>query len=411
MTLTHAQPPARKDWHGLPGEFFRSDEIYHLELERIWRQAWLYAAATCELPEPGDFLTLNVGDTPVLLLRDEDGVRAFHNSCSHRATILCDAAQGHIGKLLVCPYHQWGFTRSGALQSCRGMHDLDRSAHGLRAFPTVTVAGMVFVCLAEDPPDSTPLQRVFASADPHGFADAKVAYTAEYRIAANWKVVWENNRECYHCDVGHPQYVRSNFDSAEAEHDTAATRAALASITSRAEAYWSAEGLSVKHTDGGLFRFPDPEDANPFPISASRTVMVEGYDSESMDGQRVGPMMGSLRSAEVGVLRLRSIPSFWCHASCDHAVITRVLPQSRDFSTARVTWLVDRSAQEDIDYSLDCLLPFWKLTSEQDWALCEKAARGVNSPLYRPGPLSQVREYNVEAFFRWYLARLFASPS
>jgi phenylpropionate dioxygenase-like ring-hydroxylating dioxygenase large terminal subunit len=116
--------------------------------------------------------------------------------------------------------------------------------------------------------------------------------------------------------------------------------------------------------------------------------------------------MGALRSAQVGVLRLRSLPSFWCHASCDHAVLTRLLPESRGVTSIRVTWLVAAGARENIDYSLDRLLPFWQLTSEQDWQLCERAARGVTAPTYRPGPLSQTREYNVEAFVRWYLARL-----
>jgi Rieske 2Fe-2S family protein len=398
--------PARQDWHGLPGEFFRSEEVYQAELERIWRAAWLFACPSCEVPQAGDFITLTVAGSPVLVIRAEDGIRAFYNLCPHRGTLLCDAARGHAGPLLVCPYHQWTFTRSGALHSCRGMHAVDPSGLGLRPLPTLTVAGLVFVCLAAAPPGPGPLQQVLAAARPHGFDGARVAHALDYRVAANWKVVWENNRECYHCDVGHPHYVRSNFDSAEGERDTPAARSARAAILARSAAYWAVEGLSVKHDAGGLARFPDPEGPSPFPASATRTVLAEGYDTESMDGRRVGPFMGALRSAEVGVLRLRSLPSFWCHASCDHAVLTRVLPESRGVTTIRVTWLVAGGAREDIDYSLDRLLPFWQLTSEQDWQLCERAARGVTSPAYRPGPLSQAREYNVEAFFRWYLARL-----
>jgi Rieske 2Fe-2S family protein len=87
-------------------------------------------------------------------------------------------------------------------------------------------------------------------------------------------------------------------------------------------------------------------------------------------------------------------------------VLTRLLPAGRTATLARVTWLVAGSARENIDYSLDRLLPFWQLTSEQDWRLCERAARGVASSAYRPGPLSRTREYNVDAFLRWYLARI-----
>ena len=69
-------------------------------------------------------------------------------------------------------------------------------------------------------------------------------------------------------------------------------------------------------------------------------------------------------------------------------------------------WLVDADAQEKADYTLEHLLPFWQMTSEQDWELCERAALGIASPAYRPGPLSRVREYNLEAFFQWYFNRL-----
>ena len=69
-------------------------------------------------------------------------------------------------------------------------------------------------------------------------------------------------------------------------------------------------------------------------------------------------------------------------------------------------WLVDRDAVEGRDYQLERLLPFWQLTSEQDWELCERNHAGVRSPAYTPGPYSLRREYNVAAFVDWYLRRL-----
>ena len=52
------------------------------------------------------------------------------------------------------------------------------------------------------------------------------------------------------------------------------------------------------------------------------------------------------------------------------------------------------------------LLPFWQLTSEQDWSLCEQNQRGVSNPAFVPGPYSSEREYNVLAFVQWYLERM-----
>jgi Rieske 2Fe-2S family protein len=393
---------------GLPGEFYSNPDVYAAELERVWRAGWLFAGHTCEVPEPGDYLTFAVGADPVVVLRDDDGtIRAFHNVCSHRGTLLCQQPQGRVGRAIVCPYHQWTYSRHGDLLACRGMHDgVDKSALGLRCLHTETVVGMIYVSLAEAPPDFRPAREVLAAAQPHGFERAKVAKAIDYDVHANWKIVWENNRECYHCDVNHPQYVKANFDNAVGGQDTSLRRQALAAALDRAEAQWTAEGVSLKHASGNLALFPDA--VNNIWYSASRTVQADGYESESMDGRRVAPLLGDFTSPDVGVLRLRTLPNFWNHTSCDHAVTTRLLPAGQRLTRARVIWLVDRDAREGHDYHLEALLPFWQLTSEQDWHLCEMVQRGIDSTAYRPGPLSKLWEYNVAAFIAWYLRHLAA---
>jgi len=162
--------------------------------------------------------------------------------------------------------------------------------------------------------------------------------------------------------------------------------------------------LRISHQKGGLAAFPDAE--QNIWHSVNRTVLNEGYESESLDGQRVAPLMGTYPSAQVGVLRMRTLPNFWSHASCDYAMTTRLLPAGLQQTLVRVSWLVHEEAREGVDYDLEKLLPFWQLTSEQDWALCERVQRGVFSRAYQPGPLSPTREYNLEAFLRWYLRQL-----
>src|SRR5580693_2120790 len=155
------------------------------------------------------------------------------------------------------------------------MHEgVDKSALGLQAIAVETVAGMIYVSLAEKPADFGPAREVLAAAQPHNLERAKVAKAVDYEIHANWKIVWENNRECYHCDVNHPQYVKANFDNAEAEQNTAARRQALAEAAARSEAHWAAGGVSVTHKRGGLALFPDAE--NDIWYSASRTVLADG---------------------------------------------------------------------------------------------------------------------------------------
>ena len=67
------------------------------------------------------------------------------------------------------------------------------------------------------------------------------------------------------------------------------------------------------------------------------------------------------------------------------------------------SWLVNHDAREGVDYDLEQLLPFWHVTNEQDWEICKWQQKGVDSLGYEPGPLSQRKEYNVDAYIRWYL--------
>jgi Rieske 2Fe-2S family protein len=172
----------------------------------------------------------------------------------------------------------------------------------------------------------------------------------------------------------------------------------------RTQSKWAAQGIDITHTHGGLATFPDPD--NGLWFAADRTVLAEGFDTESMDGQRVAPLMGSYQDADVGVLRMRSLPNFWVHASCDHAVAARLLPVNSRVTRVRGYWLVNETAREDEDYTLDRLLPFWHLTNEQDWDICKWQQKGVDSIGYEPGPLSTRKEYNVDAFIRWYLQEM-----
>jgi Rieske 2Fe-2S family protein len=397
---------SRRAGYGLPRAFYHDGALYEHELERIWRRGWVFAGHTCQIPRPGDFFTLAIDTDSLIVMRDDAGhIRAFHNVCTHRGTLLCDQEAGHV-RAIVCPYHQWTFALRGDLLKCAGMQDdVDRSRLGLHTVHVETCAGLIFVSLAAAPPPFAPARELMAPfARPQGFERARVARILDYEIRANWKLVWENNRECYHCHVSHPQYVKSNFDIYEDGHGSPRIQQRLAEALARGEATWQREGIAISHRQGGLAPFPDAD--NDIWYSANRTVLTEGYLSESMDGQRVAPLMGDYRTEDVGVLRLRTLPNFWNHSSCDHAVTTRLLPAGLHLTQARVIWLVHEDAREGVDYELDRLLPFWQLTSEQDWTLCERVQRGVTSTAYRPGPLSRTREYNVDAFQRWYLQQL-----
>ena len=390
-----------KPGHALSREFQTDPGIYRLDLERVWRRGWLFAGHTCQVKRPGDYFVFDLDTDSIIVIRgDDERLHALHNTCRHRGMKVCQADAGHVTRI-VCPYHQWSYARDGELMVCCGMDkdgELDRRDFGLHRVHVREVGGLIFVCLAPDPiPFEGAAQALGALLAPQGFERAKVAVTRTYEVRANWKLVWENNRECWHCNANHPQYVRANYDNAPI--DDPALKLEIEAQARATSARLHAEGLRIDYQEAGMVPFPSPGGW----WSVNRTPLAPGWVSESMDGRPVAPLMGSYSTRDVGTLRMRTMPNFWNHASSDHAVSTRLAPAGPQKTLVQVQWLVSEDAVEARDYTLDALLPFWQLTSEQDWTLCENNQAGVNSSAFTPGPYSTKREYNVIRYTEWYL--------
>jgi Rieske 2Fe-2S family protein len=393
--------------HALSRDFHVDATIYAEEIERVWRHSWLFAGFSIEAVHPGHFFSFELGDDALLIVRGDDGrLHALHNSCRHRGSRVCDLTAGRT-KRWVCPYHQWSYALDGTLLGAGGLErELDLSEHDLLRAPVVEIGGLVYVWLAAGPaaPFGGAEAALGGALAPQGIDRARIAHRADYQVQANWKLVWENNRECWHCHIGHPEYVQANFDAVpdtERNRELSAARAQEHRLA-LGEPAANAELMPDEHSRPGLYRFPTPGRW----WSANRTPLMPGFVTESLDGAPVSTLMGDYANRDTGTLRVRTVPNMWMHASSDHAVVTQLLPGGPDTTHVRVNWLVDADAREGQDYSLDALVAFWQLTSEQDWTLCERNHAGVRNPAYFPGPYSPSREYNVQAFVDWYLARM-----
>lgn len=384
----------RPGW-SLESDFYLDPAIAAAEAGALWHRRWLFVAHSCEIAAPGAFVTLSIASEPVVVVRGRDGaVRAFANVCRHRGSRVCTTEAGRVHRL-VCPYHAWSYDLDGRLLTDVSGHGADAAELGLRPYATHEVGGLIFVSLARAPEDIGPLDRAFApQLAPQGLARARIAARAQYRVGANWKVVFENNRECLHCPVTHPEYVRANYDV----HLTDARRAAeIAGRTAAEAARWQSFGLGAPSLVSDMT-------AEWYRIN--RTPLVPGFVTESLDGKPVAPVMGDYPAHDVGTLRVTVFPNFWMHGSGDHAVTTRVLPDGVDTTRIDVAWLVVAEAEEGRDYTLERLMPFWQRTSEQDWTICENVQAGLRSRAYAPGPLERVKERNVAQFIAWYLGEM-----
>jgi len=193
--------PADEDT-GPPKEWFLGEEWFTRDLAAVFRPRWLLAGHLGEISEPGQYLTYSLGSDEVLICKDGQGrVRAYHNVCSHRGARLCSDAKGKMGARIICPYHGWSYSLSdGALLTAPHVpEDFDRSPWGLHPVHVDVWFGLIFVCLADKRP--APMADYLRAVGFGGyqFADAKLASVKTHEIKANWKIVVENNLECYHC--------------------------------------------------------------------------------------------------------------------------------------------------------------------------------------------------------------------
>jgi Rieske 2Fe-2S family protein len=384
--------------------FYVSSDIFNADLDRIWRRHWLYAGHACQIPKSGDWMTWAIGADQVVIVHGaDDRVRAFHNTCRHRGARVCGGEHGH-SRMLVCPYHAWTYELDGRLRTATerefGVH---QSELGLHPVALKDLGGLLFVALAADPvPFDEGAAEIAAQMVHQGFGDAKLAKTIRYSVKANWKLIFENNRECYHCTTAHPEYVAGTYDTARFDP---ARGEEVDRQTDAAAARFHALGLGAAEASSAMtgkwWR-------------VTRAPLMEGWKTQSLDGAPVAPLMGTMRAKNTwsdGTLRCTVFPNFWQHAGDDHAVATRLTPLDATTTQVDVSWLVHKDAVEGRDYTLERLLPFWQRTSEQDSTICEAQQLGVSSPAYKPGIYSKTRETNVQHFIDWYLAALAPEPA
>lgn len=377
--------------HGLPGFFFSDADVFAKDMELIFHREWIFAGHTVELPKKGRYITLQVGAYPIVIVRGSDGaLRAYHNICRHRGHKVCSEVRGKVGKRLVCPYHQWTYDfDTGKMVTARELTDtLDRSVFGLKQAHVEVASGHIFVSVAKEPVDFAPVRQMMERyGEPFGLEDTKVAHQTHTIEQGNWKLVWENNRECYHCSSAHPQLKLSFPASSSGSLPTDEER----QFSEHAERL----GLPSTFARSGDFQF-----------RATRLPFVGGAQSMTMDGKPAvkGKRLGRMPEDNVGDLLFYHYPSTWVHWQADHALSFRVLPVSPTQTELVTTWLVPASAEEGVDYDFQKLTEVWEATNLQDKALVEGVQRGVSSPAFTPGPYSPVNEAGVIDFVDWYQA-------
>jgi len=198
-------------------DVYTDPDLFRLEMERVFARAWIYVGHASQVPEPGDYLTAEIGTEPVLMIRQPDGsVRVLRNRCAHKGARIVSERTGSAGRFLRCPYHNWSYRTDGTIAAIPLRAGYDgtgfaacEAASGLRAVACETYRGFVFARLSDAGPDAAAyfgdsLSSIDYMADRSPVGELEIAGgVLRYLHDCNWKLFVENLNDSMHPMAAH----------------------------------------------------------------------------------------------------------------------------------------------------------------------------------------------------------------
>ena len=202
--------------NSLAPKFYTSASHVEEEINRIFREGWIGVGRGDMVPSPGEYITLDLAGQNILLLRDRDNaLKAYANTCRHRAARLLDGSGTCKG--IRCPFHSWFYGLDGRLISAPGMDGaagFDKANYGLIEYSAVERAGFVFLNLSETVSDIDAILGDFAATHaPWPLETLVTIRRRELTVACNWKLFLEVFNEYYHLPFVHPNSIDSIYSA------------------------------------------------------------------------------------------------------------------------------------------------------------------------------------------------------
>lgn len=188
-----------------PRQAYTTADWFERERQTLFTGTWTFAGVTADFSQAGDYRTVQCGTAPVAVVKNRNGeLAAFHNVCRHRGALLLDEDSGNTGGAMVCPYHRWTYGLDGTL---RGMPDraacfpgLDRNTLGLKPAGIGVFRDLVFVNPDAGADFDSWIEPLSGRHWPHDLfaSDVKEAAPLLYDLKCDWKVFVENALDGYH---------------------------------------------------------------------------------------------------------------------------------------------------------------------------------------------------------------------
>lgn len=353
----------------LEGQYYTSDAVFARERADIFARSWCCVTREEKLARPGDFIVVDIAEESLIVTRDRGGsVRAFFNVCRHRGTRICEATAGHFSASIQCPYHAWTYGLDGTLVAARNMQNVpgfSRADYPLREAAVATFDGFVFVNLdAHADPFAHAYAAVLERFARWDIAGLRTVREVRYDLACNWKLIFQNYSECYHCPLVHPQLDK------------------------------------LSPSDSGR------NDLTEGPVLGGFSELRHAGSSLTTSGLTTRPPVGTVGGDDVNRVYYYTIfPTMLLSLHPDYVMVHYITPLAPARTRVVCAWLFDPSVAARAGFDPSDAVDFWDLTNRQDWHVSELTQRGVASRAYTPGPYAQA-EGLLAAFDRHYLTQL-----
>jgi glycine betaine catabolism A len=352
----------------LPAKYYASPAVFQYEQKTVFPAHWSYVGHIREFESVGSFKTVTIGNDPIVVVRSApEKLAAFYNVCRHRGTMVEERSCGVLNNgSISCPYHAWRYDMTGKLVAAPNMQNVDgfdAEDFGLIGVDVCEKFGFVFVRLNSDAGVARdyldPLQEILR---PWDVANQVRCGKLHYQVNANWKLLFLNYSECYHCPIIHP---------------------ALSKLTP----YKSASNELVSA-----------------PVLGGPMNLKEGVASLTESGDAVGPIYPALNVTQKHEVRFFTIfPTMFVSPHPDYFMIHRILPQSCSQTSVSCEFYAPKSTVDSDQFDIQSAMKFWDTTNRQDWKVSEMAQTGISSSGYRPGPYSNLESVLVQ-FDRYYMS-------
>ena len=360
----------------LPQRYFVSPAVFAEEQEKVFSKQWVLVGHQSQIAKSGDYFTAEVAGESLIIVRDKRGeIHGFYNVCRHRGSRLIENRNGQLSAAIQCPYHAWTYGLDGRLLGAPHMDDLlgfNKTDYSLHPVNVALWEGFIFVNLADASTSRSnrdyisleewfaPLAGKFARWNLPALLSAR---RIKYDVRANWKLMFQNYSECYHCLGVHPELSKISPDDS-AENDLT-------------------EGPFL----GGFMR-------------------IASDKSLTMSGHTCALPVGDFGDEDFRFVFYYSIfPNMLMSLHPDYVMVHQLVPQSPGRTLIFCNWFFHPEAFEREDFKPEDAIEFWDMVNRQDWHVCELSQQGISSRAYVPGPYS-ARESIPAAWDREYLRHL-----